>query len=224
MSDGKSDKLISRLAKIKAMTTSPNKEEAETAMLMLQKMLEQHGVTEAQLTDAERRAEWGDMQETRLDGILMNTDPWAGIIRSWVCSLYNCQCATIDGIPRVFGREANIEAVKWVLTSIYTDILDSMEGFFYRKDGIAYAEAYALGLGFKLHAIVEQRAPAKVGPDDLTALSVQDEAKHFMLDRYNLKRAPYKTNADLQGRGFSDGMNARTSIDLKGAQLKIGAN
>lgn len=209
------EKIVDKIRKLLALSTSSNEHEAALALENANKLLLKYNL---EMSDID--------EQVNLNNVIEDTVAESGRIMSWkinlmtsLMDLNNCRIiihSVVRGEKKIkaIGRKCNIE----VSMAMYDYVLQTMERKLRSERAI---DKFSFRLGFsraiqrKVAEILENRNKVDIDPR-CTALVVQEKAlvRSFMRDNYkNLRTSVTKTSFGDAGSYYS-GLNAGNSVSL----------
>ena len=231
-----SQKIIEKIQKLLAMTSSPNEAEAMTAMKMAQELLQKHDLEVADVKariggQAEPDESVG--QEEVPNG--MRTAPaWHGWILSGLAKANNCQSYSQGGSFYLIGKPHRVAVVK----SLFSYLLDTVE----REQKAAMVKAkgdpmsepnrygtqryswrkwstdFKQGMASRIHKRLAEQAKV-CGSGQVSALAVQNQATLARQEidawmRSNGMRLTRRTTHTRNSSGYGAGQSAGDRVGL----------
>lgn len=228
------EQIRNRLAKVREMTKSPNVNEAEKAMELLEKLLSKYNVTLQELTEASLAETLGAIERE------YDPNPWSTLpiwqkhlanvlaryfhcISFYTQKLYNGKLKdTICFVGYESDRITCLETYKWLSTIIMKNARA-----IYGKAHSSAGNSYGLGVVHELQQKYWKPEPKPDDPKDSTEIAIVDTVKQWTSTNLNLGKAKqHKSN--INGSAFNAGTALGKDLSLArqcGANtLRITAN
>ena len=208
------DKIISKINKLLALTSSSNEHESAKAAEMAFKLMEQNGISKQDLDTANLQEELGPIDEQLTDA-KSQLMPWEKYLASIIAKYFDCVSYTQRKIHPSYtrwlyamgfvGHEANritaITMYEWLRKAIWKEANQKFKG-----NG-AYCRSYCIGV---VNGISEKYGANKKQEQQEAGLVIYDEVQNWIKNNMNMKKASSRAPSVCSGAyasGVQDSKN-----------------
>jgi hypothetical protein len=226
MSKSRSE-VIDRINKLRALAKSPNRNEAENAARLAEKLIVEHGMREAELVPIVGSNEHPDLADEPLLQWEKRPSNWARILAHGIAEAHNC--ATIEEAEgdehaiRVVGMPDDVAIVAYMFAWLSLEVLrlahEAADRRKRKKQSIAkkWRDVYALGLAEgMLEALEEGKREATIETASAHGLAVWDQrtirAKDMLDELYPDSKESNITSSIGDERAYEAGMRAGKKV------------
>lgn len=209
------EKIVDKIRKLLALSTSSNEHEAALALENANKLLLKYNL---EMSDID--------EQVNLNGIVEDVVAESGRIMTWklqlitsLLDLNNCKIiiSSVIGAEKklkAIGRKCNIE----VSMAMYDYVTQTMERKLKKEHVVnkfSFRIGFASAIRQKVNEILENRNKANIDPR-CTALVIQEKAlvRSFIKDKYKNLRASNSRCSVGDAGSYYSGMNAGSSVSL----------
>ena len=208
------EKIVSRINKLLALTSSSNENESAKAAEMALKLMEENGITTKDLDIANLENDLGPI-DNELTDAKSQLMPWEKYLASAIAKYFDCVSYTQRKIHPsctrwlycmgFVGHEANritaITMYEWLRKAIWKEANQKFKG-----NG-AYCRSYCIGV---VNSISEKYGTNKKQEQQEAGLVIYDEVQSWIKNNMNMKKSSSRAPSVYSGAyasGVQDGKN-----------------
>lgn len=225
MTEKVDDKLLARLKKLEALSSSSNENESEAAMNKLKELMTQYNIENLEELDEDGNVEIEIADDVSID-MGCRTSSWQNFIAGDIAKLFDCDLyvsRVFDGYSvggklrrktflKIVGTHEDSKMakimIKWIL-----NIARRCRSLARPKDNLSYYYGFSYALTDKVDEILKERQAMMASNSN--ALVVIDEKQHKLKDFMNsLHLGEAKASSVKMGEGFDDGYNDGSKLNL----------
>lgn len=216
-------KIVQRINKLLALTSSPNENESAKAAEMAFKLMEENGITKSDLTSANLEEDLGKISNENLK-YKSQLCTWEKNLASVIAKYFNCCTYTsskwhpyknwkIYSVGFV-GHEANritaITMYEWLRKAIQKEAAKKFSTY-------GYQQSYCLGVVLGLY---EKYGKSETSDSNETGLVIYDDVKNWMKNNMTLRDGKSRavsiySSVYEKGRADSDKYSLNRQVGLK---------
>lgn len=217
------EKIIEKVARLRALSTSSNVHEATAAAALAEKLIAQYRLSEA---DLEIDSEESELVEEEVFQYGHNLSSWKCTLIAGLSKHYGCVGLIRLGKPKrhiSFGRKSDIELVKYMFSWLSLEIARLSQGAC-KGRGKGFSNSFCHGAVCGVLDAMHRESEAQRSHATSTALAVVDarlgQSQEFMTASRGKIKKGTNIGSARDANAYHDGKRAGAAINHRAAQLK----